>query len=382
MWMLGLDLDAGAKLALIGARSFGPFDVEARGVFVWPKRESLASRINVRENTLKSQLKKLVKRGLLRAESRKIDGEWRRGWVICDPPMGHQTPGSPDTRVMSHPASGHESPWTGSPDTRDRVMGHPHTLQDLTGPSNDLADDASARPEPIDKCGLCTIDLGGPLDTWARRVHPECLAHRDIKPDTPDPSEHTHGDTPRQTEARAGAVGVPATEIRPAHVEASLARANGHDPRGAGGHRGGGVGSAGLAERNAAADLAEVERLARIAARRAQPVDDAAHAFEQAVAAVGPSWSRRIQDKPSWRQAMHAAREAMRLTPDQGRRIAEVWEAEAEGGLSPGQPDLDELWSRWSETREWVRKASQPGPSLYAVPAPEAYVDDPWGGLG
>lgn len=55
---------------------------------------------------------------------------------------------------------------------------------------------------------------------------------------------------------------------------------------------------------------------------------------------------------------MHAAREAMRLTPEQGRLIAEAWEREAEGGLSPGQPDLDELWSGWSACRDWRKRAA------------------------
>jgi len=169
----------------------------------------------------------------------------------------------------------------------------------------------------------------------------------------------------------------------PAHAQAVQARATGGATAGESPWPPGAHDLRGLDARNAAADQAERDRLARIAQRRERGhgPDEDARAFEAAVCKAAPSWSPRMQDRPSWRQAMHAARESMRLTAEQGARIATTWEAEAEGGLSPGQPDLDGLWSRWSSSRDWLRKAAGLGE---AKPKPKRGGMNAWamdGGL-
>lgn len=169
-WLMGLaGLDAGAKLALIGLRSFGPFDPAAAGVFVFPSRASLAQRIGQKENTIKGQLKRLTKLEIIAATTRKVDDEQRKGWTIADraqcesicrglsvpEPGSRGTHGSPGTRVTSDPTMGHEVPDPGSLSTQARVSGDPLNLQgscfDLPVNVEERAtpDDSKANPDEI-----------------------------------------------------------------------------------------------------------------------------------------------------------------------------------------------------------------------------------------
>jgi hypothetical protein len=66
---------------------------------------------------------------------------------------------------------------------------------------------------------------------------------------------------------------------------------------------------------------------------------------------------------PQWRSKLHERRRSMRLTPEQGRKIATRWERDAVDGLAPGQPELAQLWVGFSTSTDYVREAAGVGSS-------------------
>ncbi len=139
-------LDAGAKLAWLGLRSFAPFGDDGE-VFVWPSRVGLARRIGAKPGAVKKQVARLTKLGLVTRATRRIDGADRDGWVVQA--GDHRPRGEAVPRVTQGPSPGNTGPAPGEPVTQARGTQAPHTLQDQSNYQSSEGDaPAPATPQP------------------------------------------------------------------------------------------------------------------------------------------------------------------------------------------------------------------------------------------
>jgi hypothetical protein len=180
----------------------------------WEPCSKLAELTDQPEATVRKQLRRLDADGWIeRGKGSMRTLAWRAPGVFAYGALSTsgQEVSTRDPSTSGHPPVHERTPPVHEGPPRVSTSG-PQTLQELSNSTSTNADAARAQGDTLDKCGLCTLSTPV-LGTWSRHVHPDCPTHRDFKPDTPTPEEHTHGDThtdpepPRVSEAHGAGFG-------------------------------------------------------------------------------------------------------------------------------------------------------------------------------